>query len=206
MTKRPIDLDFRPGNYFKPQKLAYYLLANVKGAVVREKLQALLNEGRHAEVSDLLGTNGIPKDDHKALERLHPMFMGGNYLPDMNDGEIEIARIRIASTTYDVVSVYARQDRGVIHYRIVDEYIGETLVETTEMTSSQPLTLGEFTDFFLNSWRLTDCLISNFDDDLEKSLAFFVAESNFYPDFDRLCRQRVVQVFADAAADNENDI
>jgi hypothetical protein len=31
---------------------------------------------------------------------LHPMFMGGNYLPDTDEGEVEIARIEIASTTF----------------------------------------------------------------------------------------------------------
>jgi hypothetical protein len=37
-----------------------------------------------------------------ALGRLHPSFMGGEYLPDRRDTEVEIARINIDSTTSDV--------------------------------------------------------------------------------------------------------
>lgn len=64
--------------------------------------------------------------DRKVLEAMHPMFMGGNYLPAAEDGEVEIARIRIASTTDDVTSVYAKCDEGVIRYRVVDDYGGDT--------------------------------------------------------------------------------
>ncbi|MGY8651882.1 MAG: hypothetical protein ACKVKM_13905, partial [Verrucomicrobiia bacterium] len=45
---------------------------------------------------------------------------------------------------------------GVILYRVIDEYHGDTLTGITEMESSQPLTLFELTNFFLNAWPL-DC-------------------------------------------------
>lgn len=199
----PIDFDFRPHSYFGPQTLDAYLLANVKGAMVRDTLQTLSNEGRRDEVRSLLGADGISSDITKALEKRHPMFMGGNYLPNMKDGEIEIARIRIDSTTCDITSVYARHDQGEIRYRIVDEYDGDTMEEATEMTSTHPLTLGELTDFFLTAWPLADCVISNFDNDLDGGLGFFTAESNFYPEFDRLCRQRVEQAYAEISEDHE---
>jgi hypothetical protein len=54
-----IDLDFRPETYFRPQKLARYLLPKVKGAVLRKNLQALFGAGRHAEVRSLLTNEGI---------------------------------------------------------------------------------------------------------------------------------------------------
>lgn len=190
-----IDLDFRPTTYFKPRPLEQHLLSKVKNAVLKLKLQALFNEGRHSEVKDLLGTKGISASDLKALEAVHPMFMGGNYLPDTDNGEVVLARIRISSTTYDVTSVYATPDAGVIRFRVVDEYGGDTLTGVTEMDSDRPLTLGEFSDFFLNAWRLIDVLESNFEDDLDASLEFFTAESDFYPDFDSLCRTRVVEHF-----------
>jgi hypothetical protein len=132
---------------------------------------------------------------------MHPMFMGGNYLPDTGEGEVEIARIRIASTTFDVTSVYARRQDGVIRYRVVDEYGGDTLEGPAEMESGQPLTLGELADFFLTAWPLLEVLDMNFESDRDASLGFFVAESNFYPDFDALCRRRVIEHFAEAADD-----
>ena len=116
-----LDLDFRPKSYFRPEKLEKYLLSKVKGAVLRKKLKALFDEGRHHEVRDLVGDAAFSVADRKALESFHPMFMGGNYLPDTEDGEVEIARISIQSTTFDVTSVYAKPVDGAIHYRVVDE-------------------------------------------------------------------------------------
>jgi len=189
------DLAYRPDTYFRPQRLERYLLSKVKGSVLRRKLQTLFDEGRHADVNDLLSTDGISDADRKALEAFHPMFMGGNYLPDTEDGEVEIARIRIASTTFDVTCAYARPHEGQIHYRIVDEYGGDTLSGPSEAQTSKPMSLEEFTDFFLGAWSLIDVLDMNFDGDRTASLAFFKAESDFYPYFDWLCRQRVAARF-----------
>ena len=196
-----IDLDFRPRTYFGPHPLEQHLLSKVKGAVLRDRLKALFAEGRHDEVMGLLAEGGISERDRKALEAMHPMFMGGNYLPDTADGEVEVARIRIASTTFDVTSVYVRRDGNVIRYRVVDEYGGDTLEGPAEMESKRPLTLGELADFFLTAWPLIDVLEMNFEGDRDSSLGFFVAESDFYPDFDALCRQRVIEHFAEAADD-----
>jgi hypothetical protein len=125
------------------------------------------------------------------------MFMGGNYLPGTSDGEVEIARICISSTTSDVTSMYAARRDGSIHYRVVDEYEGDTLSDEREMDSNEPLTLGEITDFFLGAWDLMAVLEMNFDNDLDASLGFFRTESDFYPEFDQLCRQRVEEHFSD---------
>lgn len=190
-----IDLDFQPDTYFRPQKLERYLLSQIKGAVVREKLQALFEAGRHAEVSALLTDEGISAADCKALEAFHPMFMGGNYLPDTEDGEVEIAPISIKSTTYGVTCIYARPEESAIHYRVVDEYGGDTLQGKTEARTNQPMTLGELADFFLEAWPLIDVLKMNFDNDLAGGLDFFDAASEFYPDFDSLCRRRVIDHF-----------
>lgn len=200
-----IDLDYRPDTYFRPQKLERYLLSRIKGAVLRKKLQALFAAGGHAEVRALLTADGISATDRKALEVVHPMFMGGNYLPDTEDGEVEIARISIKSTTYDVTCVYARPEGGAIHYRVVDEYGGETLQGTAEARTGKPMTLGQFADFFLGAWPLINVLEMNFEDDLAGSLDFFTAESGFYPDFDRLCRQRAVEHFPEREDDSDED-
>ena len=200
-----IDLNFRPSSYFKPRRLEQYLLSQVKGGMLKRKLQTLFEEGRHSEVKTLVGSTGISENDRKALEAFHPMFMGGNYLPDTEHGEVEIARIRIESTTYDVTSVFARSDKGVIRYRVVDEYDGETLAGKTETVSEKPLTLCEVADFFLTAWPLMGVLEMNFGGDLKASLDFFVAESDFYPEFDRLCRLRVAQHFADRSNKDTSD-
>jgi hypothetical protein len=192
---KEIDINFRPKTYFRPQKLERYLISQVKSAVVRDRLERLLAEGRHDELQNILGREGVPKPALKALESTHPMFMGGNYLPDTEDGEVEIARIEISSTTFDVTSLFAKFAIGKIHFRVVDEYEGDTLTASTEMKSEKPLTLGEMADFFLSAWSLIDVLEMNFETDLDGALGFFVAKSDFYPDFDRLCRKRVIEAF-----------
>jgi hypothetical protein len=188
-----IDINYRPKSYFRPQKLEAYLISQIKSA--RKELERLFAGGRHDELQRLLGKEGVPKSALKALESIHPMFMGGNYLPETEEGEVEIARIEIASTTFDVTSLFAKFENGQIQYRVGDEYEGDTLTGTSEMTSDKPLTLGEMADFFLGAWSLVDVLEMNFEGDVESALGFFTAKSEFYPDFDRLCRQRVAEAF-----------
>ncbi len=198
-----IDLEFRPRSYFRPEALEKFLISKVKGVVLRERLSALFEAGQYDELQNLLSTVAFSDADRKALEAIHPMFMGGNYLPDTKGGEVEIARISIQSTTSDVTCVYARQEEGVIHYRVVDEYDGDTLQGPSETITTVPMALGEFTDFFLTAWPLMDVLEMNFEDDVESALGFFSAQSDFYPALDRLCRERVTEHFSPAASDPE---
>jgi hypothetical protein len=200
-----IDIHYRPKSYFNPQRLEAYLISQVKGAAVRKKLEKLLAEGRHDELKSLLGKEGVPESALKALESVHPMFMGGNYLPDTEEGEVEIARIEIASTTFDVTCLFAKQNNGRILYRVVDEYEGDTLTGPSEMTSEKPLTLGEMADFFLGAWSLIDVLEMNFEEDMESALGFFTAKSDFYPNFDKLCRQRVAEAFPEPERGDDDD-
>jgi hypothetical protein len=200
-----IDLNFRPKSYFGPRRLEQYLISKVKGAVVKAKLEDLFEEGRHDEVASLIGGEGISEADTKALERVHPMFMGGNYLPGMDDGEVEIARIEIASATFDVTCVLARPENGLIRYRVVDEYDGDTLSGPHEMSSAKPLTLGELADYFLSAWSLVDVLGMNFEDDVESALGFFTARSEFYPELDSLCRRRVIEAFPVRSDEDEEN-
>lgn len=190
-----IDLEYRPTTYFRPERLERFLISRIKGAVLRKRLQALFDAGEHDKVRTLLIAEGISDGDFKVLESFHPMYMGGNYLPDTDDGEVEIARISIQSTTYDVTCVYARPDRGAVRYRVVDEYDGDTLQGKTKARTGKPMTLGEFANFFLGAWPLIGVLEMNFGDDRKASLNFFSAESMFYPDLDALCRQRVIEHF-----------
>lgn len=190
-----IDLNARPASYFRPQALEDYVLSRVKGAVVKAHLRELLASDRHDEVARLLREEGVPEDEVRALGGIHPLYMGGNYLPNPRPGEVEIARIFIESTTGDVTAVYAQQHEGRIRYRVVDEYSGGTLKTSKKRRKSNlPLTLGELYDFFTGAWPLHQVLEMNFEGDIDGMLGFFVAESDFYPDLDALCRQRVLEV------------
>lgn len=190
-----IDLEYKPKTYFSPQPLVTYLVEQVKNAAIRERLDLLLSEGRIEEIKQLLDDGGITTNSIRHLESIHPMLMGGNYLPNMDEGEVEIARIEIASTTHDVTCLFAKMDNGRIRFRVVDEYGGDTLNSPTEVTTDEPMNLKEMTEFFLSAWSLIEVLEMNFDGQLDPALAFFKAKSRFYPEFDELCRERVVEAF-----------
>jgi hypothetical protein len=116
---------------------------------------------------------------------------------------VEIARITIESTTFDVTCLYARFAEGKIHYRVVDKYDGDTLSGPSEMTSDKPMTLGDMTDFFLTAWSLVDVLEMNFEEDLDSALGFFSASSEFYEDFHALCAERVIEAFPEPSGDED---
>ena len=117
-----IDLEFRPQSYFWPLGLEKHLLSRIKGAQRKEALKALLDSGRLDDIPDFLAKSALSEEERRAIGRIHPMFMGGEYLPDMDEQEVEIARISIHSTTSDVTSVYARRTPQGIAYRVVDEW------------------------------------------------------------------------------------
>lgn len=71
-----IDLQFRPPSYFRPIKVEQYLLSQVKSAVLRDHLKVLFEQGKHSEVGAISQELIDSPEDRKALERVHPMFMG----------------------------------------------------------------------------------------------------------------------------------
>ena len=160
-----IDLEYRPASYFWPLGLETHLLSRIKGAERKAALQRLIDAGRLDEIPDFLAQSALSTDERRAIGRLHPAFMGGEYLPDMAQNEVIIARIVIASTTQDVTCVYARRGKHRIHYRVVDEYEGDTLCGKATRTSVRPLTLRQLEGFFNGAWSIFDVLEMNFADD-----------------------------------------
>lgn len=206
-AKKPVpvsDLAYRPRDYFGRYDLQAELLSTVKGQARRALIKEALETGKVGALLDFVTTPELNSFDRQMLGRLHPMFMGGEFLPKIKPKEIEIARISIQSTTYDVTVVYARPVGQRIHYRVVDEYEGETLQEPFTRTSSKPLTMGQMIDFFTTAWNLMDCLEGNFDDDVEEMLGFFTAESEFYPCFDQRLRERVLARFSHRKHEEDN--
>ena len=92
-----------------------HLLTRIKGAERKAALKRLIDAGRHNEIPDLLAQSTLSGRERQALGLIHPAFMGGEYLPNLLQTEVEIARITIASTTQDVTSVYARRGKHRIY-------------------------------------------------------------------------------------------
>src|SRR2546430_14178539 len=85
-----IDLQFRPASYFWPLKLETHLLTHVKGAERRATLRRLVDAERLDEIPDFLARSALGVAERQVLGRIHPAFMGGEYLPDRFATEVEI--------------------------------------------------------------------------------------------------------------------
>ncbi|MCG7980278.1 MAG: hypothetical protein N0E58_19380 [Candidatus Thiodiazotropha endolucinida] len=195
MTEFGVDLDYRPSSYFWPLDLNKHLLTSIKGDLRREFVRGKLEENDLDSVSQEILHSDLEESERLLAGRFHPAFMGGEYLPEVEERELEIARITIASTTYDVTVVRATLINQQIHYRVVDEYDDDTLSNKTECTSSKPLTLGELEAFLNGAWTLFDVLDMNFqhvDYDLDSMLDFVMPSSEFYPDFGTLYHNRII--------------
>lgn len=192
---KDIDLEYRPASYFWAKERGIALLSDIKGAERRRLYGNALELGMDDGLPEELQQEVLSEEDRQAIGRIHPAFMGGEYLPTRDRQEVEIARITIASTTQDVTCVYARQVGQRIHYRVVDEYGGDTLAGTGTRTSTKPLKLKELVEFFLNSWDLICCLDCNFEGDgypRDRVHWFIVdASSSFYAEFESLIRAKV---------------
>jgi hypothetical protein len=189
-----IDLNFRPKGYFWPLDLRTHVLSSIKGAERKAYIKEMFEEGREGEIPDEVIQPALPKELRIAAGRIHPWLMGGEYLPNLRKKEVEIARITLASTTQDVTCVYAYRAKDKIRYRVVDEYVGDTIAGRKTRSSKLPLTLMELTDFFLGAWDLLEVLDMNFGDEGYpgwKVRPFFEGSSEFYPSFGELLKQRV---------------
>jgi len=184
---------YRPRDYFGRHDLEAELMTRVKGTLRRKLLREALESGNIDQVPPCACETSLDESSRQMIGRIHPLYMGGEYLPKVKSDEVEIARISIQSTTGDVVCLYARRVGSRIAYRMADEYEGSTLESPSTRTSMRPLTMGEMMAFFLTSWNLFTCLDWNYDKDLKGKLGFFSAESEYSPYFDDALREQVAQ-------------
>lgn len=198
-------MDYRPRDYFGRHDLQTELLTHVKGSFRRKALRDALGDGTIDEVPPGIVQSALSEPVRQFAGSLHPSLMSGEYLPSMKGQELEIARIRLQSTTGDVTCVYARQVGQRIAYRVVDEYGGETLSGKACRSSCKPLSMGQLIELFLGAWNLYGCLDCNFDTDLAGMMNFFDGESEYYPYFDTALRDLVRQWFRTAHEANPEE-
>ncbi|MDA1095140.1 MAG: hypothetical protein O3A25_18005 [Acidobacteria bacterium] len=132
------DLTYRPSTYWPDAPSVPQLLASIAGearrAIVTNQPDVFVDAG------DWILQPTLAPAERGWWGSLHPSFMGGEYLSALEAGAVEIARISLASTTADQVSVRARRLDNGIAYRIVDEY---DTPYVCERRSAEPLTLAE---------------------------------------------------------------
>jgi len=154
----------------------------------------------------------LAEDDRMALGRIHPMFMGGEYLPELQEGEVEIARISLESTTADQISVRARRTLGRISYSIVDEYEqGFMNYVANPATSIVPLTLRELVAMLDGACEDGGAVVGHTMAQIDlgarrDEVRYFVTvESDFYPDLGGYYEARFDEYFESLAREDEDE-
>ncbi len=137
----PIDYGHRPGTYWSPG-----VAAGAEPRPVGQRL-AGLELLRAAEPVPEPKTS-LPPDMAELLAAFTKLsqhsFRDDRYLPSLRSGEIEIARLTLASTTRDVISIRARPRGKRIAYCVVDEH--DTHYVIAPSSSAEPLTLQQLID------------------------------------------------------------
>lgn len=143
-SKENYNMNYRPKTYWVYGDQHTKVEATVKGSV-RRTIAKLGLEGDPVALTDPHAFDVSLTDKERGLRAsMHPSLMGGEFLPDYDDGEVEIARVSYASVTADVVSVRARWFETEIHYSIVDEYYDDYgSYQITLKSSKTPLTFEE---------------------------------------------------------------
>lgn len=136
-----LDFGFRPASYWAHADPVEAILADIKGEVRRRRIRELLESGEYGSLPEEMLAPLLEEEARAAWGQIHPLFMGGEYLPPDLPGETAIVRIALASTTGDVQELRARPVPGGIRYRFVDEY--ETRFWMPFRESRDPLTAAE---------------------------------------------------------------
>ena len=141
MKSRSFDLSFRPPSYWSESPTPEHLLAQIKGQARRKDARRIIDEQGLDAVPEFLLQEKLGESTRKMLGKIHPTLMGGEHLPDLAKGEVEIVRVSVASATDDQISIRAQRKKGKIRYRAVDEH--ETNYTLAREESDEPLSLGE---------------------------------------------------------------
>lgn len=196
-----IDLSFRPS-----AKLFPLLLSRVKGTVRRNELMKAMEEERLEDLPEQFLQSALSNEQRSGSAAIHPALMGGEYLPDFLKDEVEVARIELASSTADVISVRMRPTRKGLVYRVVDEYgngggaeeddadgelvddeyvddESESMVDSTPLVSKIPLSLAELGEFVMEAAQVEEIIARNEFYTVDEALEFISGSSVYYPEF-----------------------
>lgn len=132
--------------------------------------------------------------------------MGGEYLPDLREDEVEICRIISKSTTMDVSSIRAQNKDSLIHYSFCDEYQDwdeEPSFKIFQKPTDRPLSFSELINLIDNmkdqngntngvlSWYKWQVKEESIFDVNENYRDFITVESSFYEDLAEYYEEQV---------------
>jgi hypothetical protein len=204
-----LDLGFCPSTKLFPMTAEKLLLSRVKGTARRKVLVTAVDEDRLNELHPLFTCISLDQEERRARAAVHPSFMGGEYLPDFEEGEIEVARIDLRSVTADAISIRMRQLPKGFAYRVVDEYMDENvnglLEAPTSLLAHRPLTLARFGEFVVRTSRIQQICDADRFDDVDEAQCFVRASSEFYPQFSAYVAATIAALYPDLEPEAEDD-
>ena len=115
----------RPDYFSPPTTTAQAALRCAKGNMRRAMLASALERGDSLDsVPDAWLQHDLPAFNKALLQRLHPQARGGEDLPDLLEGEVEIVRITLVDSVHgEVMSLRARKvAKKGFRLALVDEY------------------------------------------------------------------------------------
>jgi hypothetical protein len=110
-------------------------IRRIKGNFRREMVQLAAEEDGYETIPEAWREHEISELLKGVLQQDHPQRRGGEDLPDLLEGEVEIARATLANSVHgEVYSLRARPDADRCLLRMVDEYESEISLpfETTD--------------------------------------------------------------------------
>ena len=115
------------------------VLRRILGNFRRDFVAGAIQKDGLASIPDAWKTSSISEVLKSMLQGQHPRARGGEDLPELLEGEVEIARMTLANSVHgEVTSLRAARPRGKsseIHFRMVDEY-GEEIVLPVEAANA----------------------------------------------------------------------
>lgn len=228
MPEKGYDFEFRP-DYWSPAEALSAILTNVKGQLRRELIRDVVSgeaadsvreaggdEQTQAFMSEVQpGLLADEMEDPRSLGRIHPQFLGGEFLSEYLPGEVEIARVVLQSTTMDVISVRARPaEDGSIRYRVVDEYETDFEVQTessaTPLSMAELITLSDSVEWSQDPWDWVGLTDSYRDFNLfggvmspEDLVGFVTVTSEFYPELERYYEEQAEEWCAERVEEQQ---
>ena len=204
-----LNLDFRPNSYWSTDSLLRSLTGNISGTWRRKLVGKALEAGDVFPLLHHLTDENLTDELRSQWGRIHPSMMGGEYLPHLMPGEVEIARIDMRSVTADVISIRARPTRTRILYRIVDEYDAEFKEEhkkrydVRNAWSKHPITMRRLIRLIDETQGMNDCeggvvfeiLNANVANgsDVEEMAHFITVISEFYPELQAWYEEKTLE-------------
>ena len=188
-----IDMQYQPATYFWPLSIETHLLATVKGAARQRHIRYLIAGNRLHELQDWMAKPSLTPAELAAAGRVDQVLLGGERLPDLRKGEVEIARITLRTDQGNVISIRAQKTKSRIRYRVVDEFKQETLTRATHWTRQEPLKLHWLEGFIEAAGAGMAIVRFNLEQDPgppARYRGFLRASSAFYPDLTALYEQR----------------